>query len=154
MCDPVTIAVAATAVSAGTSVMSGYQQKQMNKFKASQAEADAEAGKGEAMVRAEKIRKHTQARAASARAALAASGVDVGSESATLINKDIIKRGEEDALVGIDDSLDAARRLKASATTLRSAGNQAVIGGLAKAGSSVLDGYAKYNNGWYGKVEE
>lgn len=151
MCDPVTLAIAATAVSAGSSVMSGVQQRSMNRFQAEQAEADADAEKGAAIVRAEKIRKHTQSRAASARAALAANGASLDSESATLINNDIVKRGEEDAITGINDSLDAASRLRTSASTLRRAGNQALVAGIANAGSTVLR--ANSQSGWHGRVE-
>jgi hypothetical protein len=145
-----TALIVATVASAGASVMSGVQQHKMSNYQAKQSEADAEAIKGEAIVRAENIRKLTQEKAASARAAIAASGASLNSETASLINKDIIKRGESDAIVGVDDSLDAASRLRASATSLRSQGNQAMIAGVTNAASSTLSTYAGYKSGWYG----
>ena len=154
MCTGVEIALLASAgASAGMSVMSGMQQKEMNKFQAEQAEADAVTAKGEAQVRAEKIREQAKAQAAAARAALAASGVSLDSQSASLINKDIISRGEEDAFTGIDDSLDMASRLRASAKTLRTAGKQAMVAGIANAGSTALSTYAGYKSGWYGSPQ-
>lgn len=145
-----TALIVATVASASASVMSGVQQKKMSNFQANQAEADAEAAKGEALVRAENIRKITQQKASSARAAIAASGASLNSETASLINKDIVKRGETDALVGVDDSLDTASRLRASATSLRSQGNQAMVAGLGSAASSTLSTYAGVKSGWYG----
>lgn len=143
--------IAATA-SAGASVMSGMQQRQTNKFQASQAQADADAAEGAAQVTADKLRERSKAQAAAARAALAASGASLDSQTATLINKDIIKRGEQDAVVGIDDSMDAASRLRTSAKTLRSAGNAAMVAGVANAASTTLSTYAGYKSGWYGSA--
>lgn len=147
-----TAIIIAAAASAGSSVMSGVQQRKMSNYQAKQAEADAEAEKGAAIVRAENIRKITQQKASSARAAIAASGASLDSQTATLINKDIVKRGETDAIVGIDDSQDAASRLRASATSLRSQGNQALVAGIANAGSTALSTYAGVQSGWYGSA--
>lgn len=152
MCDPITLAVAATGLSATSSVLGGMQQSAMMKGQAAQANADADAERGAAMVRAEKIRKMAKSQAASARASLAAGGVNLDSASASLINKDIIERGEQDALTNINDATDTAGRLRAQAKSLRSAGKQAVVGGLAQAGSSVLGTYANYKNNWKGTV--
>ncbi|MBQ0795760.1 hypothetical protein [Zhongshania sp.] len=154
MCDPVTTAVAvkamwaATAVSAGSAIYSGYQQKEMADYQAKQANADADAEQQAAVIRGDKIREKAKSYAASTRAALAASGVSIDSISANLINKDIIQRGEEDALIGINDSADAASRLRAQAKMSRTEGRNAVVAGYAKAGSTVLSGYAQ--SGWYG----
>lgn len=145
-----TALIIATVASASASVMSGVQQRKMSNYQANQSEADAEAAKGEAINRAESIRKLTQQKAASARASIAASGASLDSQSASLINKDIIKRGESDAIVGIDDSLDAASRLRASASSLRSQGNQALVAGFTNAATSTLGTYAGVKAGWYG----
>lgn len=150
MCDPITLAVAATGLSATSSVLGGMQQSAMMKGQAAQANADADAEKGAAMVRAEKIRKMTKSNAASARAALAASGVSLDSQTSTMINQDILKRGEEDAQVNINDATDTASRLRASARSLKSSARQAVIGGIASGVGSVLQTGAAIKSGWYG----
>ena len=147
-----TALLVAAGVSAGSSVLSGFQQRKMNRYQANQTEADANAEKGAAIVRAENIRKITQQQAASARASIAASGAGLNSETASLINKDIIKRGESDALVGIDDAKDVASRLRATASSLRTAGNQALVGGIANAATTTLGTYAGYKSGWYGST--
>lgn len=145
MCTGIEIALIASAgVSAGASVMSGMQQKEISKGQARQAEADANAAKGEAQVRADMIRKITQQKAASARAAIAASGGSLDSASASLINTDIVKRGEMDALTGVNDGMDTASRLRASAKSLRTAGSQAAVAGVVNAGTTALSTYANH----------
>jgi hypothetical protein len=145
-----TALIVAAVASAGASVMAGQQQKEVYKGQAKQAEADANAAKGDAKVRAEMIGKITQQKAASARAAIAASGGSLDSASATLINTDIVKRGEMDALIGVNDGMDTASRLRASAKSLRTAGSQAAVAGVVNAGTSALSTYAGYQAGWYG----
>ena len=146
-----TALIIAATVSAGASVMSGMQQKEISKGQARQADADANAAKGDAQVRAEMIRKVTQQKAASARAAIAASGGSLDSATASLINKDIVQRGEMDALIGVNDGMDTASRLRASAKSLRTAGSQAAVAGVVNAGTSALSTYAGYQAGWYGQ---
>lgn len=151
MCTGATVALlAAAAIGTGTAIYSGQQQKAAMKYQADQAEADAIAEKGAAQVRAEKIRERARAQAAAAKAAIAASGVNVNSETANLINEDIIKRGEMDAETGVTDSLDAAARLRAQATSLRISGSSAQTAGYANAASTALTAYGGYKSGWYG----
>lgn len=156
MCDPVTLALIATGVSAGTSVIGGMQQRKMANYQAEQAQADAEAEKGAAMVRADRIRELTRKRASAATAATAASGINVGSQTSQLITADIFKRGERDALIGLTEAEDAAGRLRAQAAGLRISGNQAAIQGVAQAGATVVSGYDQYSRttgkGWYGST--
>lgn len=146
-----TALIVAATVGAGASVMSGMQQREISKGQAKQAEADANAAKGEAQVRADMIRKITQQKAASARAAIAAGGGSLDSATASLINKDIVQRGEVDALIGVNDSMDTASRLRAQASSLRTAGSQAAVAGVVNAGTTALGTYAGYKAGWYGK---
>jgi hypothetical protein len=145
-----TALIVAATVGAGASVMSGMQQREISKGQAKQAEADANAAKGEAQVRADMIRKNTQQKAASARAAIAAGGGSLDSATASLINTDIVKRGEMDALTGVNDGMDTASRLRAQASSLRTAGNQAAVAGVVNAGTTALSTYAGYQAGWYG----
>lgn len=150
MCDPISVALIATSVTAGSAIYSGYQQKEMANYQAAQARADANAEEQAAAIRAEKIREQAKRQASSVRAALAASGVSIDSESANLINKDTIRRGELDAITGVNDATDAAGRLRAQATSLRYAGNSAVVAGYASAAGTALTSYSAYKSGWYG----
>jgi hypothetical protein len=145
----VPILVASAVVSAGSAIQSGRQQKAFANYQADQAEADAAAEKGAALVRAERIRSIARKTRGSARADLAAAGVSVGEGTPLLIEEDIIKRGEEDALIGIDDAQDAASRLRAQASGLRMQGNQAQTAGYINAASSALAAGNTYN-GWKG----
>lgn len=137
-----------TAVSAGAAISSAEQQKDYNQYLAKQADYDADTERQAGEIRAEQRREQARRVAASARANLAASGVDIDSETANAINADIIRRGELDALTGIDDSADAATRLRAQAVGLRADARQAQIAGYAQATSAI----ASYGNsaGWYG----
>lgn len=137
-----------TAVSAGTAIHSANQQKDYNEYLGKQAEADSRTERQAAEIKAAERREQARRVAASARANLAASGIDVDSETANAINKDIIQRGETDALTDIDNSLDAAARMREQASVYRMRGQQAQIAGYAQATSTI----ASYGNasGWYG----
>lgn len=151
MCTGAEIALIGAAVAGtGSAIYSGEQQKDLADYQAKQANADADTERQAAEIRGDKIREKAKSHAASVRASLAASGVSLDSVSANLINKDIIQRGEEDALVGNNDSADAASRLRAQASALRAQGRGAQVAGYAKAGSTALSGYAGYKGGWYG----
>jgi hypothetical protein len=150
MCTGVEVALlASAAVGAGSAIYQGQQQKEFANYQADQAEADAAAEKGAAQVRAERIRSIARKTRGTARADLAAAGVNVGEGTPLLIEQDIIKRGEEDAILGIYDGDDAARRLRAQAQGLRIQGQQAQTAGYINAGSSALAAGANYS-GWRG----
>lgn len=149
MCTGAEVALLVSAgVSAGSAIYSGEQQKDLADYQARQARADADAQKQAADIQAEKLRERAKRVAASARAALAASGVSLDSETAVAINKDIIERGEMDASTAQFDGLDAASRLRSQAQALRMQGNSARVAGYAQAGSAIVS----YGNtaGWYG----
>jgi len=141
--------ITATLVSAGSAIMQGRQQEKMYEYQAEQAEADAETAKQAAELKAEKIRERARSLAASTRAAMAGSGVSVDSITANLINKDIIKKAEEDALLGVDDADSMANRLRAGASIDRLRGESARVAGYGNAASSAISlyGYAR-QNGW------
>lgn len=138
----------ASGVSAGSAIMQGEQQKDYNEYLAKQAEADADTERQAGEIRAKERREQARRIAASARANIAASGLDVDSVTANAINADIIKRGELDALTDVDNSLDAATRMRAQASGLRFDGRQAQTGGYAQAASTIASYGAA--SGWYG----
>ena len=148
MCDPITIGLIATGISAGSAIASGEQQKDMANYQAKQAQADARTAQDAAAIEGDKIREHSKRVASAARAAMAASGLSLESETANAINADIIKRGEKDALTGMSDGADMASRLRAQAQGLKLAGRSAQVAGYAQAGSSVLS--TGYTAGWWG----
>ncbi|MBU0537475.1 MAG: hypothetical protein KKF24_01215 [Gammaproteobacteria bacterium] len=155
MCTGAEIAlIGAAVVGTGSAIYSGEQQKDLADYQAKQANADANAERQAAEIRGEKIREKAKSHAASVRASLAASGVSLDSVTANLINKDIIQRGEEDAIIGNNDSADAASRLRAQASVLRTQGRGAQVAGYAQAGSTALSGYAGYKGGWYGGAQK
>ncbi len=145
-----TALIVGTVVSAASAISSGQQQKKIANYQAKQAEADANTEQQAAEIRAEKVRERARRIAASARAATAASGLSLDSETANQINQDIIKRGELDALVGVDDAGDAASRLREQATALRIKGKSEQTAGYAQAAGTALSNYTAYKSGWYG----
>lgn len=151
MCTGVEIALIASAgISAGSAIASGEQQKDMANYQAKQAQADARTAQDAAAIEGDKIREHSKRVASAARAAMAASGLSLESETANAINADIIKRGEKDALIGNDDGADMASRLRAQAQGLKIAGRSAQTAGYANAASSALSSYSASGGGWYG----
>jgi hypothetical protein len=151
MCTGAEIAIiGATALSAGSAIMGGQQQKDMSEYQADQADADADTARQAAELNAEKVRDKARKVAASARASIASSGLSLDSVTANLINKDIVKRSEEDAIMGVDDADSMAKRLRAGASVDRLRGSSAQKAGYISAGSSALATYGQHKAGWYG----
>lgn len=141
--------IAGTAVSAGTAYVQGQQQKKFNNFQAAQATADAAAEREAGAVRADKTRKMGRAQQSEARAALAAGGVEVGSGTPLVIDDEIFKRSEEDALQEILYGSRRGDRLDQEGQGLRMAGSNAGTAGTMGAVGSVLSGGAQlYGGGW------
>jgi hypothetical protein len=148
MCTGLEIAmVAGAVVSASAAVYSGVQADKQADAAADQTEADAAAVRGEAMVRARKIREAAKAQQSEAVAALAASGVEVQSGTAEQIQTDIGERGEEDALNTILTGGNASRSMGREASMERLAGSTARTSGYINAGSSVLSSVTSYQRG-------
>lgn len=146
MCNPMLVMMAATAVSAYSSIQQGNQQKEWADYQADQANADAKADRGASEVHAEKIRKMARMQAGEATAGLAAAGVDTGAGTAININKDITARGEEDALTTILNGVDKSRRMNTEAAALRVQGSQAQSAGYMNAASTALSAYGTYQS--------
>lgn len=145
MCTGVEIALlAGTALSAGATIMNGQQQKEMAEYSAEVAEQDANQAKADAMTQAEKVRKAMRAQQGEARAALAASGVDVGVGTAEQIETDIYARGEEDALSLILSGGRRARSLQGEAGMQRAAGGAAATGAAVSALGQIASSAATY----------
>lgn len=150
MCMGPEAQIALAIMTGASTAISVKQQNDQRSYQAKQLKADAETAKQAAEINAEKIRERSKRVASAARAAIAASGLNLESETANAINADIIQRGEMDAQLGIDDGADAATRLRASAQALRIESRNATVSGIASIGGTALNTYAGYKNNWYG----
>lgn len=140
-------ALAAAAVGTYSAIQQGNQAKAQAEYQAAQADADAKAAAGQAEVEAAQIRKATLKQQASARAALADSGVNVDVGSAELIQSDIQQQGEQDALTTILNGRNSASKLNAQADAFQIAGNNAQTAGYLRGASTALSAFGK-TNGW------
>ena len=115
------VAIASTAVSAGTAIYQGQQQKKAanmqadqaeaeGEFQRKQAEADAKTEKDAAELRAMQIRKAGKEQRAKTRAAAAASGMDVGFGTAVDLTTSVDEAAESDAQMSIFGGLDAFKK--------------------------------------------
>ncbi|WP_312252723.1 hypothetical protein [Stenotrophomonas sp.] len=145
---PAIVQWGALALSAGAAIYQGEQQKDYNNYLAAQADADAKAERGAAMVEAERIRKASKKQRSEAVAALAASGVDVSSSTALKIDEEIARGAEEDAYLTLTGGSDRAARLNAEASGARYAGKQAQTAGYINAGTSLLNSGSNIGRGW------
>lgn len=142
MCDPVTMMVAGTAITAGSAIQQGEQAAAMGNYQNAQAQADAEAAKGDALIQARQIREAGKRQRSAATAASAASGFSINDGTAELINNQIDQAAEQDALTAILGGNSQAQRLRAQGEAAkiggenaRTAGYMSAIGSGFKAGS-------------------
>ena len=115
MCDPATaVALITTGFQVKSAIDQGKQQeadaKAEAKFQSKQAKADADAEMAVAQQQARKVRELAGRQRGSARAALAASGVDVGAGTALQIDQQIAGEGESDAQMTIFGGKDVQAR--------------------------------------------
>lgn len=130
MCEPTTIMMglslavgAASAINQGRNAKAqgeniqrqseaqAAQAQAIGNYQAAQAQADADTARGEAAIQAGKIREAGRRQRSAAVAASAASGVSVSDGTAELINYEIIKGAEDDALTTILSGNTRARQL-------------------------------------------
>jgi hypothetical protein len=148
MCTGAEIAMIAVAV-AGTAITVKNQQD-MADFQEKQAKANADAERQAGEIRAQQARDRARRIAASARASLAASGVNIDSVTGNLINKDITMRGEQDAFAQTLNAEDRATALRQQADVFKLRGDQAVSSGVANLSSTVISTGARQDGTWYG----
>lgn len=136
--------IGGTAISAAGAIQQGEQAAAMGNYQNAQAQADADAAKGDALVQARQIREAGKRQKSSATAASAASGFSVSDGTAELINNQIDQGAEQDALMAILGGNNQARRLRAQGEYAQKAGENARTAGYVSAIGSV----AKAGNGW------
>ncbi len=154
MCEPVTLAIAATAVSAAGSIVSGVNQSNQMRYGARVAEANAamdRAAAQDAIDRGAKeeqrqYRKNAQVQGQQ-RVALAANGLEVDFGSAGDIQDDAKMIGWEDASTIRQNAIREAKGYEISAAnnvdkaaSSRAGAKAAVIGSVFDAGSTILSG--------------
>lgn len=139
-----------SAVVGGTSaIMQGNQAAKMGKYQQQQAEADANAATASAQLEAANIRKAGERQRSSARAALAASGVNVDEGTAEMISTDIQQGAEQDALTTIQTGVNRGRVMQAEGQAARIEGNNRRTAGFLNAGQTALSaGNTAYRTGW------
>lgn len=138
----------ATAFSAVSSITRGQEEKNYRDYQAAQASADAQAEREYGVIQAAKTRRAGRAQQSEARAALSASGVEVGAGTPVLIQQEIDRRAEEDALQQILYGTRKGARLDQEAQGMRIAGDRARSGGYRGAVGSILGGGAEIADGW------
>lgn len=143
MCEPVTLMIAATALTAAGTAYTGIQQYQAGKA-SERAEKDAAAAaqqkaKFDEQAHRERVRKMIS----SQRAAYGGSGVDLEG-SPLLVLEDTAGQGELDALaIRYGGSVDAAQH-RAKGRIYGKQGTAALVSSGISAGSSLLSGGSKY----------
>lgn len=167
MCEPTTIALAATALGTAATAYGQYQQGQAaksagnyqaavmrnNAIAAEQAAQDAEARGKEAAAQQQLKTRQIQGRQL---AVLAGNGVDVGKGSSLNLLGDTAASGELDAATLLNNSQREAAyyrnqgmNFSADATLAQAKGDSAAQAGLIGAGATVLSGAGSVANKWY-----
>ena len=140
--DPLTLGIGVAAVGsvlgAGAAVMQGQQAADQAEFQAAVSERQAAENRDAAVAQAEKIRRAARQQQGEATAALAASGVSLGTGTALRISNEIYRTSEEDAYQTILSGRRAYNAGAAQAGLLRSSGQNAAAAGVINAGSSLL----------------
>ena len=135
--------LAAAAVQAVGSVVSGIGQHQAAKSQASADKQNARLAEGQGQSEAAMIRERARRLSGQNRAAIGASGVDIsGSFLDALADSDI--NAELDAQTALWNRKAEASNYRARAAQSRRSGTGALFGGILGAGSQALSGYANW----------
>lgn len=151
MCTGIELAMlASTAISAGAAVSAGMQQQAAADTNAELARREAASQETAAATQAERIRRAGRAQVGEANAALAASGVDLGSTTAIRIGEEITRNAESDAYATILSGKRQATTARDQAAISEWQGSNAATSGLINGAATALGGYgrAKYGSNW------
>jgi hypothetical protein len=148
MCEPTTLLIASAAIAGGSAIMQGQQAQAMGDYQNAQAQADANAAQGDAEVQAMQIREAGKRQRSSAVAEQAASGVDIGSGTAELINTEITKESEQDAISTILSGKYRGRQLSNQGAFAKMKGDNAAMAGYASAAGTALNAGSSMYGGW------
>lgn len=132
------VMAAGAAVSAASSIASGYQQKQAHDYNARVAEMHATASEDAARLEEESSRIRTKRLQGTVRARAGASGLSIADGSPLEVLAANASEGEFEALLARYGGAVEASRARSSAQMSRHQGRQAVIGGWMGAGAQLL----------------
>jgi len=146
-----------------SAIRQGNQMAAMGEYQDNQAQADASAETQAAAISAQRVRTMTQRRRSEATAALASSGVRLGTGGAPdQIEEAVVQEGEQDALTQLITGNYRANTLRAGGRLARLSGDNAQREGyvnaagslLATAGSIGVGAQKNINSGrnWWGGV--
>lgn len=162
MADPITLAVAGTAVSAGGALFKGFASSQMYGYQAQIAQMNAQIAKQNAAyetalgeVQAQQQGMKTKAVISETKAAQGASGLDLTTGTAVEVRASEAELGAEDTAMVRSN---AARRAYgyeveasqdiAQANMYKAASSNAMVSGFLDAGSSILGGGGGITSRW------
>lgn len=160
MCDPTSImgavttgakalpAVASVLTSASGSAQQGTAAEQAAQFNAQQELMQADQTQAAGYQQAKRIRDQGRSTVGQANAALAASGVNVGTGTANDVRQRIGQNTETDALNTILSADTKAQAMRGQAQMTLAAGQQQQRAGNMGALGSVLSGASKFITGW------
>lgn len=141
MADPVTWLALATAVSAGTSIVSGIQQSNQAEAEADLASENATAAAQQTAVAENATRRRGRSILARQRAAIAESGIGFGGSSETL-QQDSAVQAELDALTVRYEGRMRGLGFQTDAAFARQRSKNAMTGGMLSATGQLLGGSA------------
>ncbi|WP_338615546.1 hypothetical protein [Pigmentiphaga sp. CHJ604] len=139
--------IAATALAAGGAVYSGIQQQEAADTNAELARREAASAEATAATQAQRIRRAGRAQVGEATAALAASGVDLGSTTAIRIGEEITRNAESDAYATILSGKRQATTARDQAAVSEWQGSNAATAGVISGISTALGGYGRAKGG-------
>jgi hypothetical protein len=122
-----------SAAQIGGTLAGGYAQMQAGRAEADVLEGQAVATLDAAKAEADRFRRATTRARGQARAALAGAGVDVTQGTPLVIDEDIARRGEQEALMTLLTGERGARALRFKAQTERAVGNAEMASALTRA---------------------
>lgn len=135
------------AVSTGLQVVGqlsqGSQQQDWAEYQAEQARADAQASREEGEVRAERVRRLGHRQQSEARAALAASGVEVDAGTAVRIDQQIGRDTEADAQQELLSGIRRGQRYEQDAAASEIQGSNAMTRSVLAAGGTLATGWRR-----------
>jgi hypothetical protein len=136
------LAIIGAGVSAAGSVLGGVMAQQQANYTAKAADANAAAANQQAYAQAGAVRDQYGEVAATQRAQLAASGVDINSVTAGTLALETQKRAEQAAATQIWQGHSEATAYKNQAAVAKAEGKAALVGGIIGGVGSILGGVA------------